>query len=68
MKSYGVDRWFEYRRAAAYVRDILRGARAGDPPIDQPTQIDLVTSLRTAKALDLTIPRLLMLQADKVIE
>jgi len=68
LMSYGVDRWFEYRKVAAYIRDIFRGAKPGDLPIEQPTQIDLVINRKTAKALELTIPRLLLIQADKVID
>jgi putative ABC transport system substrate-binding protein len=68
LMSYGLDRLFEYRRVARYVGEILRGARPGDLPIEQPTQFDLVISRKTAKALKLILPQLLSMQADRVID
>ena len=66
--SYGVDLADQYRQAASYVDLILKGAKAGDLPVEQPTQLELVINLKTAKALGLTISRDFLLIADEVIE
>ena len=66
--SYGPNNAAQFRRGAAYVDKILRGAKPGDLPVEQPRQFDLVINLKTAKALGLKVPPSMLMRADEVIQ
>ena len=68
LMAYEPDQPLFYKRLAFYIDKVLKGAKPGDLPVEQPTKFDLVINMRTAKALGLTIPQTLLLQANQIIE
>jgi len=68
LMSYSASSVAHYRRAAAFIDRILRGAKPADIPVEQPATFELAINMKTAKALKLAIPQTLLLRADRLIE
>ena len=68
LMSYGPDRLESFKRVASMIDKILKGAKAGDLPVEQPTKFEFVINLTTAKQIGLTIPANVLARADRVIK
>ena len=68
LTSYAPDTAHNYRHVAEYVDRLFRGAKPGDLPVEQPTKLELVINMKTAKALELSIPQHVLLRADRTIQ
>ena len=68
MMSYSVSDADQWRRAATYFAKILKGAKLADLPVEQPTKFEFVVNLKTAKALNLTIPQSVLFRANQLIK
>jgi len=68
LMSYGVDFAYLHRRVAIFVDKLLKGAKAADLPVEQPTKFELVINTKTAKTLSLSIPRPMLNRAEQVVE
>jgi ABC-type uncharacterized transport system substrate-binding protein len=68
LMSYGANRVEPYRRAAVFIDKILKGAKPGDLPVEQPTKFEFVINLKAAKQIGVTIPQWVLVKADRVIK